>query len=784
MKLKNSISIKINTNTFSNLMLKTSKDFFKFDNSFFEIHKEKVNFIYANNGVGKTTIYELITSDKYQLEESIKFIAFNPDKNTYLEKNDVISVSKNLGLIKEAEKQNKQIISDLNGSISEIKKNDQIKMRKGSKLWSNHFSPFLEKEGLDILKKIYDKSFKIEEENLEKFVNELKQSNKKDYSQKTSKFKIVENYKYNQILNCKNEIINNLEKIEEEAIKDMFAKNKIKQEWNLVGLKCIKDCLDNNLKNMSKCYICESDISDFNQIKEQISQKISILMMQENLEIRNYLNEFDNFFNEVDKVEDILDKLNETNAKEIKDKIIKTVNDRINDYFDMFWSWVKTLKEMFLITENENKIKKFIENNESIKKWKKDKQLSKEIKKEDFEIASEILTSVIGNNLNLNYQDDNFLSVSKIRNEQSNDQLPFSNGEKKLIRIILNLIFLVSNIENEEDKRELNKQLLVIDDTDDFFDELNKINIGYILNLFIREYKLGFVILTNKTNFIKELSYIVGNERINLILFYKDIDEKRVFKNAIINDKLNEMKFLNFKEGMGLLKTIINNDVKKMNFRDKTTLFLYFSWMYRVLIPLSIDKVEILKFSELKTKDEEQIKTIFQNSREAINNYFFNKEAKFTDSFLSFDEFWKDVSIFLEDINKIELTCFSNYMNSFIIQNNILNLVKILFIRENLKEKLDKFFENINIKSKYEDELNKGQYVFVLNELIWNKENIAVEINNEIQNKNIKKSLYLLNILDNFIHVEISPTLLLKGIELNKKIILSMNEEVNKMKFN
>ena len=783
MKSENETSIKMDANKFNDIMIRASKKFFEFDDSFFELYKEKVNFIYANNGVGKTTIYELITSKDYQFEDSIKFIPFNPDKNTYLEKNDVISVSKNIGLIRNAEKKNKEIILHLNKVVKEIKKS-VIKITKKSELWSNHFSHFLSEEKLYLLSKIYNREFDINEQNLDEFIKELKWVNsfsaEKDYSWKQLELQMSLDYKYNDILSCKDAIIKNFEEIEEKAIKETLTKNQFKKEWDLSALKCIKDCLENNLKSMSKCYICENVISNFDQIKEQISEKISILLNQENLKIRENLIKFDNFFKETKKVENILYELNDTNAQLVKEKIVTAISDKIKDYIGMLSSWIKNLNEMFLVNENKNKIAEFSQNNQSIEKWKKEKELSKEIKKEDFEIASEILTSVIGQDLNLNYQENNFLLVS--RRQQNEDPLPFSNGEKKLIRIILNLIYLVSNMENEENKKELKNQLLVIDDTDDFFDELNKINIGYILNLFIREYKLGFIILTNKTTFIKELSYILGDQKVNLILFYKDIDEKRVFKNTLITNKLNEMKFLNFKEGIGLLRSILNDHWNKMNCVDRTIFFLYFNWLYRVLTPLSKNKVEILKFSKLEKITEKE----FKKSIEYLNDYFFKEKSqmKFAEESLSFNHFLINIDIFWKNINKIKLTFFSNGMESFIIKNNIINLIKILFIREKLREKVNIFLEkNKEYENKYKKNIEKGNYVYLLNELIWNTNNEKVNIKNENW-KIIKKCLYIFNILDNFIHVEISPTLLLKGIELNKKIITNLNEEADEIKFN
>ena len=94
-----------------------------------------------------------------------------------------------------------------------------------------------------------------------------------------------------------------------------------------------------------------------------------------------------------------------------------------------------------------------------------------------------------------------------------------------------------------------------------------------------------------------------------------------------------------------------------------------------------------------------------------------------------------------------------------------------------INELIVKVTENEN--SSYKEYTSKGDYLLLLTKIIFQEEDdISLFKANEF-----KEALYLFSVLDNFIHTEDNPALILKGIELNDYFLNNLNNQQENLNF-
>lgn len=759
--------------------------FFDFDESnkknVIQIQKEKINFIYSNNGVGKTTIHNVLTSNEVN-NIKFKYESFNPNINSFLEKSDVIRVEKNIGLIKKNENEIKEIEKQIKeGTVSFLQK---YKFSSGNKIWTDHIKPFLkETECTELTQIMLPKQ--ISKTKKESFNPDIKKIFKEldevlsDYSYDINyEWTDLKNFKkkYSDLIKEKDDAVNSIEIIKKDVLKKCNKKN----IWDCTLLNCILDCInDCKLSEMPYCYICENKnmpTTDIDSIKELISKKIG--------------------------KSDSIDKfITSFNIIKVGSQNLRNKND-INVIFDCYVNRIKSWIYEFSMIFKKEELEKIEKNEKEIEKLKKEKELAK-INSNDLAIIKKIFKNTIGDEINLNYEEDKFLYV---RNEKKkyDEPLPFSKGEEKLIKFIMHLVVFIS-----DKSIDVNNTFLVIDEIDELFDELNKVILGYIINMFSKTYKVNFLILTNKTTLINNFSYIFKENQISLTLFCKQINGKRKFISAT----KDEIDFLSFKKGKFNFKTNFNNIIQgeKLSEYEKVIFLIYINWLFRIDQPINKrqqnkNSFEFLKYNFL-FKSNSRNEKIFQKSKTKIKNTFFNNKnnknksdnsnnnensTKFENKFnLEHKNFVIIIENMCKDFEKIQLPCLIK-KNVFLIENNIKNLVKTILIREKLRMKMDYFFKkNKNLineiivkvteneNSSYKEYTSKGDYLLLLTKIIFQEEDdISLFKANEF-----KEALYLFSVLDNFIHTEDNPALILKGIELNDYFLNNLNNQQENLNF-
>ena len=119
----------LKSNAIKKVMDQKKWSFFDFeDSSTLKIEKGKINFIFSNNGVGKTTIHNVLTSNNI-IGTKFKYESFDPNINAFLEKEDVIRVAKNIGLIKEYENKIEENIKVIKNNVINFLQKNKISPR-------------------------------------------------------------------------------------------------------------------------------------------------------------------------------------------------------------------------------------------------------------------------------------------------------------------------------------------------------------------------------------------------------------------------------------------------------------------------------------------------------------------------------------------------------------------------------------------------------------------------------------------------------------------------------
>ena len=164
--------------------------------------------------------------------------------------------------------------------------------------------------------------------------------------------------------------------------------------------------------------------------------------------------------------------------------------------------------------------------------------------------------------------------------------------------------------------------------------------------------------------------------------------------------------------------------------------------------------IQLLKYNFLFSNQPDE--NIFKSCLQKINNFLDLK----TD-FINFNNFSIALKTLESNLKEINIEIFKNYP---IVQNNIINLVKVLFLREKIRQFIDSKWKNKKSENSYRKKIK----------------NLIDSNFNSLEKREVYKWMrYMINLLDYIFHNEANPSLLLKGIELNKFFMDGLIDKFN-----
>lgn len=720
------------------------------------LEKKVINFVYANNGTGKTTIYHKLLADHKK-----NFYPLMLNKNTFLDEKHKLVISLNLDEIKKLKNENENIRLRIQEEIKQWINDGKFSTGNGT-IWKLHIQPYLkfryEKIVFltnELVKNINEnKKFEIDLEKIQILNNELKFFSEEPSDIDTNFLTTImsNNPKITskEIIESSRKILKYFESLEQQFLQIIENTTICNMSIDVKLLSCITNCLDGtSLKKMDNCYLCKqisNESLNVIDLKNELNQEIEEVKKCSQLEpIFDDITKFDEVFST--KLNDLLLPVNYTNiikCREIIEETIKKFENAIEKN-------IFNLKKIF----KEKDVETITENISNIRALKRHQRLVK-LKEEDFNIARQIIFDTVGENkIKIDKDSENVIEVTGM----DGDDLPVSSGEQKLVRFILNLFIYVSVREKNEGDQ---NNFLIIDDPEELFDELNKIRVSYIINKYSNLYKVNFLIFTNKHWLIREL-YEVSPNNIALTLFFKDTENKRLFKRTANGGKgNNEIQFMGLKTGLKLLKETINEDLAKSNNYDKTIVLVYLCWLLRInglIFGSRLQGSELLKYWFLLiSNDKSDTESKFNQLLEEIKVF----GITFENPIILFNDFMDIINSIKTNLQKVEINIFEKFP---IVKNNIVNLIKILFLREKIRMFIDSKMNNKSING-YRKKIQK-----LINE----------NYNNPLVREKYKTIQFILSFLDCFYHNEVSPSLLMNGIELNKTFVDSLIDKTEKI---
>ncbi|MBD5423317.1 MAG: hypothetical protein HDR43_02370 [Mycoplasma sp.] len=719
-------------------------NYFKFsnDSSDLELDNKKINFIYANNGSGKSTLAKYLN---LTCKENFYLIDIN--RNIYIQDSNKMIISKNISEINSLKNKVEEIYNTFSQEVKNIINSYNLSTRDS--MWKNLMKPYYNSfKKFNDLVLITDKS-KNDIKNLQltydQIINLNLELNNFDIDiTESSDFKfdkeLLINEGFENILVLKGNIENKLKNFEIEVKKEVIKEFE-KTNIDIYVLEEIYSLI-NNIDKMEKCYICNNNIQDFNSIKLSMERRIN--------ELRNKFSNLIDLNDDLDRWDSIF---NTTLVKEYKNKKSNEINFIINQSYEnlsnYLLNYVFDLKKMI----NEEKKVELINNLKShiakIEELEKDRKL-KSINIEDFNVFKSIISNLLGEGrIKFNFNSNNFIEI----NLENQDNLPFSSGEIKIISFIFSMMYFISSFED------YTKRFVIIDDIDESFDNLNIINFVHIMKTFFYDYKIRFLVLTHNNQLIKQI-YDSGIKDVNIFLIYRLVTfERNLIK---LNNKNidEEISYLGFKTGIKLLKDKISKDLSRFNENQFTLIFIYTQWILRIINLITNTNNEnknyspilILKYENLFGNKDKEGENIFNKAKDEFKKFYNLDDENFLNN-ISYDSFIKSIEKFKDLLPKLKIE-FDDIPNIMI--TNITNIVKFVILREMIKSYLMKLSAN------FTEEINNESIRLILNNL-HSKGIISLE--------NKKKLNYLWNFLSTYCHVEITPSLLLNGIELNDFIV-------------
>lgn len=721
--------------------------YFKFSDysSNLDLDDKKINFIYANNGAGKSTLGKYLNSIHKE-----DFYLIDINRNIYIQDSNKMIISKNILEINSLKNKVEEIYKTFSQEVKNIINSYNLSARDS--MWKKLIKPYCNSlKKINTLILITDKS-KSDIKNLQltydQIINLNSELNSFDinitesYDFKFNKELLI-NEGFENILVLKENIENKLNNLEIEVKKEVmkeFGKTNI----DIYILEEIYSLI-NNIDEMEKCYICNSSISDFKNIKLSMEKRIN--------ELRN---KFSNLFDLNDDLHkwDII--FNTSLVKKYKNKkpneIVWIIDQSYKNLSNYLLNYVFDLKKMISDEKKVELINNLKNHIEEIEELEKDRIL-KSIKIEDFNVFKSIIINLLGEGrIKFNFNGNDFIEI----NLENQDNLPFSNGEIKIISFIFSMMYFISSFEN------YTMRFVIIDDIDESFDNLNTINFVHIIKTFFYDYKIRFLVLTHNNQLIKQI-YDSGIKNVNIFLIYK----LATFERNLI--KLNnknideEISYLGFKTGIKLLKYKISKNLSRFNENQFTLIFIYTQWILRIIHLITNTDNEnrnyppilILKYENLFGSKDKECEIIFNKAKDEFKKFYNLDDENFLDN-ISYSSFIKSIEKFKDLLLELKIE-FDDIPNIMI--TNITNIVKFIILREMIKSYLTHLME---LNANFIEEINNKSIRSILKNL-QSKGTISLE--------DKKKYNYLWNFLSTYCHIEITPSLLLNGIELNDFIV-------------
>ncbi len=514
----------------------TDINIFKLKNNEIEILDNKnLNFVYANNGVGKTVLTNHLI-EKFQ-DKYIKLSIHNDnisffDASSFVFKPNINEINKNKTDLK-------NICFTINDNILKSLKN--LNIFKTKPVWTKLLSIYLKNKQLFIIEKIITNHF------LSKIIYDIDENivdtNIFNDLYEFRKY-LDNNHKSNNALTMDTLVDYDYMKIKEnfERIKKTINDKKnelsdellrISRDFKNIDINILEKIYSSilSIEWMNECYICENKIENFNEVKKRMQLKINEYKKQiiNVVDIQNSVEYFSKILEKSLFYEDPFNYL-----ELLTQKIIQVDNTIINVLHEIFE------KKDY---DNLDKLQKI--HKEVIEKEKESLYTLSCIKEKHFMIIKEIVNNLIGENrLSFDFNDiKNFIKIDKIGKFES--ELPLSSGEKSLLNFIFNLFIAIAKYKND--------MFIIIDDPNDYFDDKNCLNMYYLLKMAIHDYNLKFIIFTHNDNIVNYM--YKSNEVINLQILYKnDNDEREV---RLINN--DEVQFLSFASGIETITKIMIN---------------------------------------------------------------------------------------------------------------------------------------------------------------------------------------------------------------------------------
>lgn len=631
---------------------------------------------------------------------------------------------KNLNLCKNLSDQIKNTINDYNYSARDIVWNKHLKEH----IINSFEMPIL----ISIIKsKDSIKNMNLNEKEIIKIFDEFNLLDiKKIDNNDNNDFKF-EKFSFNEVNKLKHTIINSIIEINEKTKHEVINEYK-KLNLDLRVLELIYNSI-NKLEEMDECYICFSKINNFKQLKIDMKNKISKLYNDYSVavDLENLISEWDLLLNS-----SLIGLYKENKLNEI----IYKIEDDWLKYTSEIEKFIIDLKNKIEKEENINLKNIIIQNLEKIEKLEKDRML-KNIKEEDVQLFKIILNDIIGlEKLKIDINSSNFINIETLDNP-----LPFSDGEKRIISLLFSILFFMSSKENYKDL------ILLLDDIDDFLDALNRINLIHILKTFTFDYDLNFFISTHNNILIKEI-WDSGIKKINIFLLNKNINTERMILSLnSTNTTKDVINFLGYSSGIKLFKEKVIKNFNNWNKSDKFFILLYSFWLIRTKEMIWNNQknipnlIETLKYENLFINSDES-RINFNSWLNEFKLFIGHNDLKL----INYNEFNEFCNLFKNNIKNINI---KNDNFPPIIKLNIINTIKIAFLREILKN----YIENLISENK------SNMSIFEMIRQAYDDGKITFEKR--------KVLIYLWNFFCSFHHNEIMPSLLLNGIELNENII-------------
>jgi len=521
-------------------------------NNWNEYDKNKLHFIYGNNGSGKTT---LINKIRYEDKNNFEFFSYETIKENLFTSRDIFKISKNVARIEKLRKENDSLLLELKIIIHSFFKDS---LSSGNNWYKNNKTKTILNMNLSniiLTKTGKAKEIEITYENIRNLlnkINEIKINETETFEHFTLLKELDKNY-FDDFSKYDMNIIENCIKNNKNIIDELTTNTNI----NFYVLKEIFSNIE-NLEEMNNCYICDTEISNFDEIKKLIKLKIE--------KESEKLNENSSFKELTDMIEQI--------TKNNKDDYIKEFKSNINRYFFndkelnklklLFEKHIHKSEELREILENGlakeivnifgiEKLEEIIQNHNELKELLNGKEI---INKKLIELIETILDQHVEKRVKINRKE----YTLKIDDDENIENARLSTGEKNFFLIAFSLLIKINKIIEKKNA------IIFIDDPISSVDSEFRYQILLLINTIFKEFKskIQIFIFTHSTVVLKtQLNSSFNNGETDYFLLKTvcggfDEDDLGLFE--LEKDEIN---LINFPKTIEKIREILENSDKE-----------------------------------------------------------------------------------------------------------------------------------------------------------------------------------------------------------------------------